>query len=189
MKSYRYLQFSGAMASRAIKGLGLPLAVSIIFATSLAGQLAPPRGEKEAPADQHKVLSDEVRADLPRYEEVPVAAPKPTAEETVKIVPLAPFVVFGEKGPKLNEPELRTKKAFASDILKHYDYSAFAFFQYKEDLRQQDMTKLQTYADSLLLVADVEGNRAIKKESNRLFLRPHDPESAYIDTLFNARIR
>ena len=194
MKTYQHLQFSGIKFSLRSSAMGLPIVVSIFFATSLAGQLAtPPQGDNAAPAIKEKILLKKVMTDLPHYGDVPavvsVAKPEPVAEATPEVVHLVPFVVVGAKVPKLTEPELLTKKAFASGILKQYDYSAFSMFQHKEDVRLQDMETLKNYADSLMLFGDVNGSREIKDESDRLFLRRHDPESEYIDTLLNSRIR
>ena len=171
--------------------MGCPIVAALFFATSMAGQLVTPTQGENTAAIKDKVLLGKVMTDLPRYGDAPVAvaAPKPVAAETTEIVHLVPFVVVGEKGSKLSEPQLLTKKAFAAEILKQYDYSAFSLFQHKEDVRLQDMDKLQNYADGLMLVGDVEGSREIKKESSRLFLRRHDPESEYIDSLLNPRIR
>ncbi len=171
----------------------LPIVASLFFATSLAAQLAaPPQKDKtEPPATGDKILLGKVMTDLPHYGETPVAvtAPKPMAEETTEVVHLAPIVIVGDKSLKLREPELRTKQAWIAEISKQYDHSAFSLFQHREDVRLQDMATLQNYADSLMLVGDVDGGRAIKKESSRLFLMRHDPESESIDTLFNPRVR
>jgi hypothetical protein len=172
--------------------MALPMAASLFFVTSVMGQLVTPsKAENVAPAIKGKVLLRKVMTDLPRYEDAPVAvvAPQPVAEETTAIVHLVPFVIVGEKKSKLSEPQLLTKKAFAAEVLKQYDHAAFSLFQHREDVRLQDMATLRNYADNLLLAGDVEGSREIKKESNRLFLHPHDPESEYIDSLLNARIR
>jgi len=172
--------------------MGLSLAASLICVVTLAGQLAaPPTGEPAVPATKEKVLAEKVRAELPRYGDVPVAveAVKPVSEPAPEVVALVPLVVVGDRGPKLREPELRTRKAFAAELLRQYDYSAFPLFQHREELRLQDMAALQTYANNLILVGEVEEGRAIKKEGDRMFLRPHDPETEYIDTLLNGRVR
>jgi hypothetical protein len=110
------------------------------------------------------------------------------AEEATEIVHLVPFVVVGEKGSKLHESQLRTNKAITAAIFKQYDHSAFFMFQHREDVRLENMSTLQNYANSLLMVGDTGGSREIKEENNRLFLRRHDPESESIDLLFNPRI-
>jgi hypothetical protein len=185
-------QFLAAKFSRTTVAAVLPLAVSLFFAASLAGQVATPSQEEKAvPTAKEKILSEKVMEDLPHYEDIPVAvaAPKPAAETTPEIVTLVPFVIVGDKVPKLSGPELLTTRARAEEILKQSDYSAFSLFQHREDVRLEDMASLQNLADSLMLVGDVTGGREIERESNRLFLRTHDPESKDIDSLLNSRFR
>lgn len=192
MKHYSRLPFPGIIFALPIKTMGLSFAVLIFFAGGLAGQLVtPPHDEKVVPASQEKILLGKVMTDLPHYGNVTPApvAPQPVAEALSEVVTLVPYVVVGAKGVKISDSELLTKKAFAANISKQSGYSAFAMFQYREDVRLQDMATLQNYADSLMLVGDLKGSREIKKESNRLFLRRHDPESEYIDSLFNPRTR
>ena len=192
MKTNLPCEFSGPKSFWLRRATGLPLAASLFIAVSLAGQLvAPPKSGATVPATKEKILEGKVMAELPRYGDVPVAveAAKPASEPAPEIVSLVPLVIVGDRGPKLREPELRTKKAFAADLLRQYDYSAFSLFQHREDLRLQDMAALQTYADSLMLIGDVEDSRAIRKESNRLFFRPRNSDSEYIDTLLNPRVR
>lgn len=130
-------------------------------------------------------------AGLPRYEgtPVPVADPKPVTEEYTEIVHFAPFVVVGTKVPKFSERDLLTKEAFASAILKRYHYSAFSMFQFKEDLRLNEMATLQHYADALKLLGDLSGSREIEEECKRLFDRSRDPEAEGIDKFLNSRYR
>lgn len=192
MKNYRCRSFPGIVFSLPIKAMGLSLAALVFFASGLSGQLVTtPQDEKAAPASKEKNLLGKVMADLPHYGDFPPAQadPKPIAEAPAEVVTLVPYVVRGAKGVKISDSELLTKKAFAAEISKQSDYSAFAVFQHREDVRLQDMAKLQDYADSLMRVGDAEGSRAIKKESSRLFLRRHDPESEYVDSLFNPRTR
>lgn len=131
---------------------------------------------------------------LPHYAEAPApapaaAAPKPTEEVAPETVRLAPVVVFGGKKIKLSESELLTKKAFSAALLKRYDYSGFSLFQHREEVRLEEMASLKTYSDNLLLAGDAKEARAIRKESSRLFLKPHDPETEAMDAAFNPRSR
>jgi len=173
--------------------MGWPVAASLLFVASMSGQLAPTQDEKVATPPKPAPLLEKVMSDLPAYGENPAPAPvadlKAGAEVSAATVHFAPFVVNGYKSLRLRDSELFTKKAFDSEIFKRYDYSSSASFQHKEDVRLEDMAALKTYADNLTLVGDGEEGRAIRKESNRLFLRTHDPESDYIISVFNPRIR
>lgn len=195
MKNYRHLCFFGGGFPRPIRPVLWSVVASAVIATVLAGQLVtPPQGDQAVPASKEKILLEKVMTDLPTYREtsgkpVAVDAEKPASEATAETVTLVPMVILGEKRTKLNSADLRTQSAFAAEILRHYNYSGFSLFQHREDVRLEDMAVLQNYADSLMRVGDIEGSRAIKKESSRLFLRPRDPESVYIDSLLNPRVR
>lgn len=191
MKSLHTLYSPGLKFSRSFKAMAWSVAVSLIFVASVTGQLAPSHEDKTGTASNQEPLLKKVMTDMPRYGEnpAPVANPKPIEEVTSETVHLVPLVVVGDKRSKLRGFQLLTKQAFASEILKNYDYSAFSMFQHREDVRLMDMTTLKNYADNLMLVGDVEGSRAIRKENSRLFLRSRDPESEYVDALFNPRVR
>lgn len=155
------------------------------------GQLAPSPEDKAAAEPKQEPLLSKVMADLPRYGEnpTPAAIPQPIGEVTSETTRLAPLVVVGSKRVKLADFELLTRKAFAAEIFKRYDYSAFSLFQHREDVRLQEMADLKNYVDNLLLAGDVGESRAIRKESSRLFLRTPDPETEYIDRTLNPRVR
>ncbi len=189
MKNLPHLHFPGIKFSLSRKAMAWPVAAALIFVASVTGQLAPSHDAKSAPVSLPE--PQRVMTDLPRFGEnaAPVADLKPREEVATETLHLAPFVVMGDKRIKLRPIELLTKKAFAAENFKRYDYSAFSLFQHREDVRLNDMTTFKNYADNLMLAGDVEGSRAITRESSRLFLRPHDPESEYIDAMFNSRIR
>lgn len=175
------------------RATGWPVAASLIFVVTMAGQLMPLSENKVTPPPNPDPLLEKVMTDLPGYGENATPAPTPEsnldAEVTTPTVHFAPFVVVGPKTIPLREAELFTKKAFAREIFKRYDRSAFSSFQHREEARLEDMAALKTYADNLVLIGDPEEGRAIRKESSRLFVRPRDPESEYVVSIFNPRIR
>lgn len=174
-----------------IKGIGLPLTAWLCFAASTMGLFTTAIAANDASSSGHSELFKKVMVGLPRYGAIPtiVADQKPIAAESTEIVHLVPFVVVGAKVPKFRESDLLTTKAFASVILKRYNYSAFSMFRYREDMRLREMATLQHYSDALKIMGDFTGSREMKEMSDRLFFRSGDLESARIDNLLNSRYR
>ena len=191
MQTHHLVRLPGLKFSQPLKAMLSSSIISLILVASMAGQTAPAHDEKATVSPEPEPLLARVMEDLPRFGENPAPAAdfKSSVEVSTETVHLAPLVVVAGKRIKLLSSETLTQKAFAAEIFKRYNFSAFSAFQHREDVRLDDMAELQNYASNLMLTGDREEGRAIKKEVSRLFLPPHDPESDYIVSVFNPRIR
>lgn len=173
------------------------LSALLLMAPLLLGQL---RGEPAADPDVEEAAARQqissriaaaVRATLPTYvAPIPKApasvVPESGPETNEAAVVLDKFTIFGAKTLDFSERELLSPKGLAAYLRKRYPGAgAAAGLMLEEDIRLENMARLERVVENLQKIGDWAGSKDLQKEINRTFMRRTDWRSEGLDRLYN----
>jgi len=142
-------------------------------------------------------ISAAISAGLPRFDQVPVAAPH--REEPFDRIALPPFVVEGIRVPKISPPELLTKAGMESLLRQRYPGASFrgqdptmngqvanyAALMYRDDLRLSRMAEMERLLAATSKTGDFTETKELESELQKTFMRGHDWRTEGMDKSVN----
>jgi hypothetical protein len=141
-------------------------------------------------------ISAAISAGLPKYQHREAIDKSPANPDDGLQMPK--FFVYAEKVPAFSERDLYSKEGFAALLRKKYPGASvrgqdpdriegnvpnYGALMYSEDKRLSAMKHFKDFADTLLHVGDVAGNKELNAEIRKTFMRHPD---TYIDAMDKA---
>ena len=133
-------------------------------------------------------ISAAISAGLPKYKQSEATEKLPVRSDDVLQMPK--FSVYADKVPAFSERDLYSKEGFAALLRNKYPGASvrgqdpdriedngvpnYAALMYAEDKRLNQMKHFKDFADTLLRVGDVAGNKELNAEIRRTFMRHPD---------------
>jgi hypothetical protein len=143
-------------------------------------------------------LSAAISVGLPRFAQTPTDVPH--HEESSDRIALPPFVVEGSRVPKIPERDLLTKAGMQSLLRKSYPGASvpgqdptmnghvanYAALMYRDDLRLKQMADFNRMLDMIAIGGDLQGEKEMKAEMQKIFLRRPDWRTEGMDKSVNS---
>jgi hypothetical protein len=148
----------------------------------------PTAGRSSAEHPVSSPISAAISAGLPKYKKSEADSKPPASSDDGLQMPK--FFVYAEKVPAFSERVLYSKEGFAALLRKKYPGASvrgqdpdriedngvpnYAALMYAEDKRLSELKHFKDFADTLLRVGDVAGNKELNAEIRKTFMRHPD---------------